>query len=140
MTLSNESIENYNLDKNGYNFKIFAYVLDVVSNEEKLSGIYDESDKVFTIDNPASKTTCTSTSTPSIKILSPKGDEVFSSGEKINVKWKSCNTDKDNVIYINLGQKQINFGDGKGYNFGNQLETKDTGSAKYTLPDTSIKQ
>lgn len=34
---------------------------------------------------------CSKTSTPSISILSPNGGETYTSGQKITVKWKSCN-------------------------------------------------
>lgn len=36
-------------------------------------------------------TTCTSTSVPSLKVVSPNGGEAYTAGQKITVKWDSCN-------------------------------------------------
>jgi hypothetical protein len=41
--------------------------------------------------NPVVSTGCTSSSTPSIKVLSPNGGETYTAGQKITVKWSSCN-------------------------------------------------
>jgi len=45
--------------------------------------------------------TCTPTSTPYIKVLSPNGGEVYQAGQQIEVKWESCNTTSP-TININL--------------------------------------
>ncbi len=41
------------------------------------------------VDN--SSANCKSNSVPSIKVLSPNGGEVYKAGDKITVKWESCN-------------------------------------------------
>jgi peptidoglycan hydrolase-like protein with peptidoglycan-binding domain len=67
---------------------------------------WDHSDNLFTITTPtatgATTSSCTPTSTPSITILSPKGDEIYKIKDKINVKWTSCNLPVGTGIYAQL--------------------------------------
>lgn len=83
------------------------------------------------------KDSCTPNTYPWIKITAPTSGDTFAPGEKVNIKWQSCNT-KDNRRYINLGVRQINFGDGTGYNFGREnLDNSGTGSFDYLLPEAA---
>ena len=44
---------------------------------------------------PTVVTECSSTSPSTIKVLSPNGGETYTAGQKITVKWSSCNVDKN---------------------------------------------
>lgn len=45
--------------------------------------------------NTPTISTCSASSTPSIKVLSPNGGEVYMLGDVIKVKWQACNTSLD---------------------------------------------
>lgn len=52
---------------------------------------------------PAVSTGCAANSTPSITVLSPNGGETYTAGQKITVKWESCNLAKDiNSVFIGI--------------------------------------
>jgi len=51
------------------------------------------------IKNPITATGCSSGSAPSIKVLYPNGGEIFTAGQKVNIKWESCNVKN---IYISM--------------------------------------
>ncbi|NVN97373.1 peptidoglycan-binding protein [Candidatus Nomurabacteria bacterium] len=54
--------------------------------------------------NKLSDPACLSSSTPSIKIISPAGGEVYKAGDTIKVSWVNCNIPKgDNEINVQLG-------------------------------------
>jgi len=40
---------------------------------------------------------CTSNSPSTIKVISPNGGEVYKAGDKITVKWESCNVDPNSI-------------------------------------------
>ncbi|MBP6912944.1 MAG: hypothetical protein KBB86_03355, partial [Candidatus Pacebacteria bacterium] len=48
---------------------------------------------------------CTSTTAPWIKVLSPNGGESYKAGDKVAVKWESCNIPTDNNIRIQFFEK-----------------------------------
>ena len=70
---------------------------------------------------------CTSSSAPSITVLSPNGGEVYQSGQQITVKWKSCNGTENQVMIVlrssQGGAREI-------------TTVPDTGSASIALPTT----
>ncbi len=45
-------------------------------------------------------TSCTLTSPPSIKVLSPNGGEVYQAGQQITVSWSSCNISASDLVDI----------------------------------------
>jgi hypothetical protein len=48
---------------------------------------------------------CNSTDAPWIQVLSPNGNEVYTAGQQITVKWRSCNLPTPNVITAQLNNK-----------------------------------
>lgn len=52
------------------------------------------------VDNQQVK--CDSNSIPSIIVLSPNGGEVYTVGDKIMVKWESCNIPQNVSIFVNI--------------------------------------
>ena len=53
------------------------------------------------------ESTCTADSTPSLKILSPKQGDLYFTGQKVSIKWTSCNVKN---IYLSSGSGGKNFG------------------------------
>lgn len=51
---------------------------------------------------PAVSTDCTSSSKPSITVLSPNGGEIYQAGQQITVKWKICNVPANTQLTIGL--------------------------------------
>lgn len=47
-------------------------------------------------------TSCLSTATPSITVLSPNGGEVYTAGQQVIVKWTSCNVPNTLPVFISL--------------------------------------
>ncbi|HUC88640.1 MAG TPA: Ser-Thr-rich GPI-anchored membrane family protein [Candidatus Paceibacterota bacterium] len=80
-------------------------------------------------------TACTSTSTPSIKVLSPNGGETYTAGQKITVKWSSCNVPpSDSDIFVALHQN----GDWQNVSYLTNGTIND-GSEIFTIPsDVSV--
>ena len=79
---------------------------------------------------------CTSSSVPSITVLSPNGGETYSPGQQISVTWKSCNIpDKLVTIYIGYSNPDL---PGKGWEQTLMKEpnysTNNTGIETVTLP------
>lgn len=92
-------------------------------------------------------TACTSTSVPSIKVLSPNGGETYTAGQKITVKWSSCNIEANQNVSIDI-ERMMNANDvgdpvvdflGKTLN--DQIETfivpDDVGVGKFSLTITT---
>lgn len=53
--------------------------------------------------NTPTTATCSASSTPSIKVLAPNsGDEVYEVGERILVKWESCNIPATTLLAVNF--------------------------------------
>lgn len=85
---------------------------------------------------------CTTTSSPSITLLSPNGGEIYKSGQKITVKWKSCNVASDNINIMVIKhnssapyqQKEEAHSD-TGLSLGNYNRTND-GTEEVTLPSS----
>ncbi len=87
---------------------------------------------------------CTSTSPSSIKLLSPNGGEMYSTGEKITVKWESCNVTPNSIAFT-LFKHDIS----KPYQQSEMYRTslfsgsdpyvleEDDGISEFTLPDYS---
>jgi type II secretory pathway pseudopilin PulG len=66
---------------------------EVKNSENILADLNGEQD-LLVAENPTTSkvaTDCVSSPAPSIKVLSPNGGEVFNEGDKITVKWQSCN-------------------------------------------------
>jgi hypothetical protein len=63
----------------------------------------NEDQNIPVVENQKTNTTpqvvakCNSNSPSAIKLISPNGGEVYKAGDKITVKWESCNVDKDSV-------------------------------------------
>lgn len=86
---------------------------------------YDVSDNSFTINSLSTSS--------SITVLSPNGNDVYTAGQKIEVKWNTQNISGD-IAEINLNS--INgWGGGEGYTFDKQL--KNDGKEVLTLPTVS---
>mgnify|MGYP001458557940 CR=1 FL=1 len=77
--------------------------------------------KVQAAINPS--TPCDISASPSITVLSPNGGETFLAGQQIEVKWKSCNIDAKDEVYILLDQGSMT-----------QVNSKNDGSEIVTLP------
>jgi len=65
------------------------------------TGACDLSDSYFKIVSSV-LSTCTSSSEPSITVLSPNGGETYTAGQQITVKWKSCNIPANDKLDITL--------------------------------------
>lgn len=85
---------------------------------------------------------CTVTSPSFIKVISPNGGETFKAGQKITVKWKSCNIASDNINIMVIKhnssapyqQKEEAHSD-TGLSLRNYNRTND-GSEEVTLPSS----
>lgn len=51
------------------------------------------------------KKDCLPTTSPWIKVLSPNGGETYTAGQKITIKWNSCNVSSDDNIVVIALQK-----------------------------------
>jgi hypothetical protein len=51
---------------------------------------------------PSSSANCASSDMPSITVLSPNGGEIYKAGEKMSIKWTSCNMPNDAVTRLLL--------------------------------------
>jgi hypothetical protein len=87
--------------------------------------IVDNNQQTNIMTTPVS-TGCTSSSTPSITVLYPNGGEVFTTGEKIDVKWSSCNVKN---VYLSLISGGKDFGE---ITYPNPVLASD-GSYKWTV-------
>lgn len=72
------------------------------------------------LDTNAKAPDCLSTTAPWIRVLSPNGGETYTAGEKVVVKWTSCNITTDTEIYVIFG--------------GLHFATKNTGSYTVSIP------
>ena len=74
------------------------------------TSVCDSSDKYFTISSSSVVQTsdCTSTSLPSITVLSPNGGEKYILEKDIPVSWKSCNVAKTDYFRVALLQYDTN--------------------------------
>jgi len=100
--------------------------VNVIPNVEKQELPVKEEEKKET--PPKVVSDCDSNSKPSIKVLSPKGGEVYKVGDKITVKWSSCNVQK---VYVSMVQG--------GHDMGNLTETSilaSQGSYQWIVPST----
>jgi hypothetical protein len=100
--------------------------VNVLPNVEKQELPVKEEEKKET--PPKVVSDCDSNSKPSIKVLSPKGGEVYKVGDKITVKWSSCNVQK---VYVSMAQG--------GHDMGNLTETSilaSQGSYQWIVPST----
>ncbi len=90
--------------------------------------IQDESDSAFTI---LPLTTECNSATPSITVLSPNGGEVYEAGQKITVKWKTCNIPEIKKVIIVLDPSSDTTNDG--YNMSGSDGTVNDGSESFRL-------
>ncbi len=76
---------------------------------------------------------CAEYSEPTLILLSPNGGEIYKEGQKIEVKWLSCNLSKKAKIYF--GVQNINTGHGYTLSLSDDKKTStNTGKAKIILP------
>ena len=77
---------------------------------------------------------CTSTSIPSIKVISPNGGEIYTTGQKINVKWSSCNITSSALNTFVALHKD---GEWESVTYLSNATTKD-GNETFTIPANII--
>ena len=77
-------------------------------------------------------TNCTSNSTPWIKILSPNGGTTYTDGQKIEVKWTSCNIPSNKYLNILANVSSMGWDIGLIHD-----DTINDGSEVITLPSIS---
>ena len=79
--------------------------------------------------NPQVVSDCNSSSKPSITVLSPNGGEMFKSGDRITVRWSSCNILKSTPIKIllqgNFSGETLNTSTLSNFNLGLTAYPKD---------------
>lgn len=80
---------------------------------------------------------CTQNSTPSIKVISPNGGEIYKAGDKINVKWESCNLSSNIPIQILLVSTIGSWFSSplSTFELSNDNTMLNTRSAIFTIPD-----
>ncbi len=88
-------------------------------------------------------TKCNSNSPSTIKVLSPNGGETYTAGQKITVKWESCNVNPNSIGIILIKHNPAipytqseGQGDYAGFSLGN-YSTADDGIEQITLPASS---
>ncbi|MEN9338395.1 MAG: hypothetical protein RI945_120 [Candidatus Parcubacteria bacterium] len=97
--------------------------------------IRDVSDDTFTINSQAT-TVCDSTVTPSIKVLSPNGGEVYQAGQQVEIKWKNCNTPAGSLTRILMARNMPNnHQDGYVILETTNNHSLDRGSFVWTIPN-----
>lgn len=81
-------------------------------------------------------TDCLLTSPASIKVISPNGGEIFTTGQKINVKWESCNISDKDQIFVQLAQglAENEYGEGPGGIEGIPYFSLNDGNETVNLP------
>lgn len=102
-------------------------ILPNVDNQ-KLPVVEDKKVEVKASTNSQIVSECNSISKPSIKVLSPNGGEVYKAGDKITVKWVSCNvsTNKELVAsfyYLRPGSNAGNVSASVSLNDGIEILT-----------------
>ncbi|MEY3784588.1 MAG: hypothetical protein RLZZ230_910 [Candidatus Parcubacteria bacterium] len=77
---------------------------NVLPNNEgqTLPTVENTKEEIVTITTPQVVAGCASSSTPSIKVLSPNGGESYQDGDKITVKWEDCNVDSSSTLAVEL--------------------------------------
>ena len=95
----------------GTNYTITVGVPSNGFNNSALS-VFDRSDATFTIQAP-NPATCVA-GTPSVKILSPNGGEIYRVGDTLNIRWKHCvgqtstfTVDNNTPVAIKLDDENI---------------------------------
>jgi len=83
------------------------------------------------VNNSTSTSACTSTSAPSITVLSPNGGETFTAGQQITVKWSSCNIPVTKNISFSLFMEE---NDGSAAGSPLVFSTPNDGQEVVTLP------
>jgi len=73
---------------------------------------------------------CTSTSAPSVIVVSPNGGESYTAGQQATVQWTSCNYSSQ--YNVGIGFYSTNTGD-----IGKPISVPNTGSATVTIPSAS---
>lgn len=106
-------------------------------NKLTANGVLDEASLRLLVpslvDNSDSSDKCDSTTPPSITVLSPNGGETYTAGQKITLKWKTCNISANALLTVYLDYN------GYSLNIGNsgQFMTLNDGSEIITLPNVS---
>ncbi|MEI6580942.1 MAG: hypothetical protein WCO07_02090, partial [bacterium] len=77
------------------------------ASEYSNRGDFDKILESFKFTTP-SATDCLPTTTSWIKVLSPNGGETYTAGQKVNIKWKSCNVPTNQELVVSLGYKNNN--------------------------------
>lgn len=65
-----------------------------------------------------SESDCKPEDLPSIKLIYPNGGEIFTTNQKINIKWATCNISNDSKIFIGLSAGNIQKVDGPSDDIG----------------------
>ncbi len=90
---------------------------------------------------PAPSTACTSTSSPSITVLSPNGGEVYTDGQQIAIQWTSSGISSGCTVVANLQLYDVNnVSLGAIGISGWPLNLVGAGQALFTLPTLSFIQ
>ncbi len=100
---------------------------EVSKTQEQGTKVVEQTKTV--VDN--SSANCTPNSVPSIKVLSPNGGEVYKAGDKITVKWESCNF-RSNAKGVNISVAWV--GNLEALSFPVASGTPDDGQEVITLP------
>jgi hypothetical protein len=101
------------------------YLIDVKTNVHSVSDIQDFSNNTFTIQG-STTTTCTATSAPYVKIVSPTDGSSYTSGQQLLVKWESCRflpTDIGSLVIMNSNGTQYPLAINNTLNDGQELIT-----------------
>ncbi|MES2930666.1 MAG: hypothetical protein V4665_02700 [Patescibacteria group bacterium] len=137
---SNHSAPNAAIDSSGFfgNSSLPSgqyYAMAQWKSNDGTENIVDFSDAPFTIRSLASSlpSVCGRLATPSITVLSPNGGETFVAGQKIEVKWKSCNIPANERVSIQI-ERGIGINDwSQSANFDLGATIND-GSETFTVP------
>lgn len=114
---------------NNINYKDLIFVSSdrsVLVNIASQLEITNSNNLVTTV-APQVVTDCTSSSTPSVKVLSPNGGETYTAGQKVDIKWSSCNSTANDQVMIIMKSTQTLFG-------AEVATVLNTGTATITLP------
>ena len=84
---------------------------------------------------PIATTDCDSSTAPYIKVLSPNGGETYNAGQKITVKWTSCNAGNNVIIGM---QGDGSYSMTAAFPYITNLPVANTGSSSYILPSSSL--
>lgn len=95
----------------------------------------DYSDNFFTINDSINLTSrCNPSAQPWVQILAPNGGETYQAGQKIRIKWRSCNIPANALGYINISIPSMNWGIGLNNSVINNGISEVTLPSNLTIP------